>query len=282
MSTNPHSSGDQPTPFQHLARDFRERLLAVKAWTAEHEDQIGAVVGALVTYSVILPRLQRMRERFEDTEWEYLLDRVDFAAGVGLLSVLDREGTDGIVQLLEAALGRPESLPAMAGALDAYDMPVAHRKQLTEGLRHVSMREYELAVPLLMIPFEGLVSLHARDLGLIEPHKGKKHRFIDEAGLRGPVGGIEDLIKSEQLGFDEAFAAFLRLHVYGGEGDAFRHGIALEGFRHRALMVMVALLGWLSAVASTAEREQPLRKLLFDVGVASGASSRSSSSRATA
>jgi hypothetical protein len=33
-------------------------------------------------------------------------------------------------------------------------------------------------------------------------------------------------------------------------------------------MVTVALLGWLSAVAPTADRPQPLRTLLFDVAVA--------------
>jgi hypothetical protein len=119
-----------------------------------------------------------------------------------------------------------------------------------------------------MIAFEGLVSTHARDIGLIEPHKGKKHRFTEAAGRTGPVGGIEDLLTIGQLGFDDAFGDFLRIHVYGGEGDAFRHGIATDGFRHRALMVTVALLGWLSAVAPTADRPQPLRTLLFDVAVA--------------
>ncbi len=261
-------ASEQATPLQRLAADFQQRLLAVRAWLTEHEPQITAALGAIATFALIQPQLERMRGRFEDTEWEYLLDRVDFATGIGLLVLLDREGADGVERVLEAALGCPEALPQLLGALECLEMSPTHRRQLTAGLRCVSARDYEVAVPLLMIAFEGLVSTHARDIGLIEPHKGKKHRFTEAAGRTGPVGGIEDLLMIGQLGFDDAFSDFLRIHVYGGEGDAFRHGIATDGFRHRALMVTVALLGWLSAVAPTADRPQPLRTLLFDVGVA--------------
>jgi hypothetical protein len=263
-----HLKAEQATPLQRLATDFQQRLLAVRAWLTEHEPQITAALGVIATFALIQPQLERMRDRFEDTEWEYLLDRVDFATGIGLLALLDREGADGVERVLEAALGGPEALPQLLDALECLEMSPAHRRQLTTGLRCVSVRDYAVAVPLLMNAFEGLVSTRARDIGLIEPHKGKKHRFTEAAGRTGAVGGIEDLLTIGQLGFDDAFADFLRIHVYGGEGDAFRHGIATEGFRHRALMVTVALLGWLSAVAPTADRPQPLRTLLFDVAVA--------------
>jgi hypothetical protein len=258
---------EQATPLQRLVSDFHQRLLAVRAWLVEHEPQITAALGVVATFALIQPQLERMREQFQDTEWEYLLDRVDFATGIGLLALLDREGADGLERVLEAALGRPEALLQMLDALECLQMSPAHRSQLTFGLRCVAERDYAVAVPLLMNAFEGLVSTHARDIGLIEPHKGKKHRFTEAAGRTGAVGGIEDLLTIEQLGFDDAFADFLVIHVYGGEGDAFRHGIATDGFRHRALMVTVALLGWLSAVAPTADRPQPLRTLLFDVAV---------------
>jgi hypothetical protein len=259
---------EQATPLQRLATDFQQRALAVRAWITEHEPQITAALGAIATFALIQPQLERMRDRFEDTEWEYLLDRVDFATGIGLLTLLDREGADGVERVLEAALGCPEALPPMLDALNSVEMSPAHRRQLTAGLRCVSDRDYAVAVPLLINAFEGLVSTHAKHIGLIEPHKGKKHRFTEAAGRTGAVGGIEDLLTIGQLGFDDAFADFLRIHVYGGEGDAFRHGIATEGFRHRALMVAVALLGWLSAIAPAADRPQPLRTLLFDVAVA--------------
>ena len=197
MSAESDRHGEQLTPFQRLASDFRDRLLAVRTWVADHEPQISAVMGSIAAFALIQPQLERLRERFEGTEWEYLLDRVDFATGIGLLAVLDREGTDGVERVLEAALGRPEALPEMLDALRALEMPPAHRRQLGEGLRHVSRRDYDLAVPLLMIPFEGLVSLHAKQIGLIEPHKGKKHRFTAEAGPKGSVGGIEDLLRIE-------------------------------------------------------------------------------------
>jgi hypothetical protein len=258
----------QATLLQRLATDFQQHLLAVRTWLTEHEPQITAALGVIAAFALIQPQLERMRDRFEDTEWEYLLDRVDFATGVGLLVLLDREGADGIERVLEAALGCSEALPQMLDALESLEMSLAHRRQLTTGLRCVAARDYAVAVPLLMNAFEGLVSTRAKDIGLIQAHKGKKHRFTGAAGRAGTVGGIEDLLTIGQLGFDDAFADFLRIHVYGGEGDAFRHGIATEGFRRRALMVTIALLGWLSAVAPTAERPQPLRTLLFDVAAA--------------
>jgi hypothetical protein len=67
-----------------------------------------------------------------------------------------------------------------------------------------------------------------------------------------------------RLGFNEAFANFLRSRVYGGKGDPFRHGLATDGFRHRALMATAALLGWLSAV-STRPPAEPLKTLLSEV-----------------
>jgi hypothetical protein len=255
------------TPLQSLADDFQRRLLAVRTWLSEHEPQITAVVSAITTFALIQPQLERMRERYEGTEWEYLLDRVDFATGIGLLALLEREGADGVERVLETALGRSEALTPMLASLDVLEMSNGHRRQTTEGLRYVCARDYAPAVPPLMTAFEGLVSTHAKQIGVIEPHKGKKHRFTPETGRNGYVGGIEDLLPIGELGFDDAFADFLRIHVYGGDGDAFRHGLAVEGFRHRALMVTVSLLGWLSAVAPSANGPQPLRRLLFDVGV---------------
>lgn len=250
-------------PRNPLLAAIGDALAAAKRWAVEHEDGIVAFVQGMILWSQLQVDLGRMRERFEGTEWEYLLDRVDFMTGIELLALLDREGEDGVERRLETVLGRPEALPTMLAAFEGVDLPVPQRQQLAEGLRYVSRREYAPAVPLLMIPFEGVVSMHAKRAGLIEPHKGSKHRFTAEAGRSGSVGGMEDLLKVDAL-FDEAFGDFLRIHVYGGEGDAFRHGIATEGYRHRALMVTVALLGWLSAVGPSDRAIEPLRSLLLD------------------
>lgn len=254
-------------PFERVLTDFRSRAAAVKQWMKDHESEIGAVLNGLVVMGLIQPRLETMRDRFTGTEWEYLLNRVDFTTGIGLLVALDNEGSDGIERVLEVALGCEDAFPAMVDALGGVEMADAHQRQLTCGLRFVSRREYDLAVPLLMVAIEGVVALHARSKGFIEPHNGKKHRFTAESGRTGTIGGFEDLLLIDGLGFDEAFADFLRLQVYGGEGDPFRHGLATDGFRHRALMATAALLGWLSAVSSTRPPPEPLKTLLSKVSV---------------
>ena len=266
MTENPGNPSHKINPLEQLLADLRERLAKVQRWANDHEREITAVVQGLIVWSRIQTQITAIARRFEGSEWEYLLDRVDFATGTTLLLALDQDGTDGLARLLEEALGHPSALPSLLKPLQATDIPSPHRRQLVEGLRHLTNRDYELAVPLLMIPFEGIVQLRARDRGLIEPHKGKKHRFTEQAGKKGYVGGIEDLLAIDDAGFDQAFADFLVLHVYGGTGDAYRHGLATDGFRQRALMLTVALLGWLSAIAPPDLRLEPLRTLLFKVG----------------
>jgi hypothetical protein len=257
---------DRPRPvLERLLSDFGDRLASVRRWLQEHESEINAAIEGLIAFNAVQPELKRLSERFRGTEWEYLLDRVDFAAGTVLLVALDRDGTQGVERLLEAALGRPEALQPMLKALGTVELLDPQRQQLAEGLRHVSRRDYVLAVLLLIVAFEGVVQLHARQAGIVELHKGAKHRFTERAGKSGNVGGIEDLLPIEELGFDGAFADYIRRHVYGGAGDAYRHGTAVDGYRGEALALVVALLGWLNAVAPTGRGFDPLRHLLFAV-----------------
>lgn len=46
---------------------------------------------------------------------------------------------------------------------------------------------------------------------------------------------------------DTDFGNFLTRQVYGGEGNPFRHGVAQEGIRDRAICLAVGVVGWLDA-----------------------------------
>lgn len=266
MPQDDPASPPRRSAIEQLIAAIGERLAAAQRWAKDHEAEIAAAVQGMIIWSRLHAKLQETAERYRGTEWDFLLDRVDFIAATALLLALERDGSEGVTEILERALGRPAALAPMLESLSAVPMPEPHRQQLTEGLRHVSRQDYVLAVPLLIGPFEGIVHGHARKLGLIEPHKGKKHRFAEQTGRKGTIGGIEDLLWFEDLGFDEPFAAFLKNHVYGGTGDPYRHGFATEGFRQRALMLTVGLLGWLDAVAAPSRRGEALRRVLFEVG----------------
>jgi hypothetical protein len=265
MNASADHQDQTPPVLERLLSDFGDRLGSVRRWFQEHESEITAAIEGLIAFNAIRPELERLSERYRSTEWEFLLDRVDFATGAVLLVALDRDGTQGVERLLEAALGHSEAFGPMLQALATVELPDPHRRQLAEGLRHISRRDYVLAVPLLIVAFEGIVQLHARGAGLVEVHKGEKHRFTDRAGKSGNVGGIEDLLPIEELGFDGAFADYLRRHVYGGAGNTYRHGTAIDGYRGRALALAVALLGWLNAVAPAGQGFDPLRHLLFAI-----------------
>jgi hypothetical protein len=253
------------SPIEQLLDDIKAAFAAAQRWVKEHESEIATAIEGMVIWSRISLHLSAVSRRYRDTEWEFLLDRVDFLAASSLLVALDRDGSNGVAGVLEQALGHRGALAPMLAALDTVDLPSPQRKQLQAGLEQVTLREYELAVPLLIAPFEGVVHNLALQREIIEPHKGKKHRFAEHADKDGPVGGIEDLL-FEDLGFDGTFADFLRSHVYGGTGNAYRHGFATSGYRERALLLATALLGWLDAVAEPERRAEPLRHLLARVG----------------
>jgi hypothetical protein len=250
---------------EQLVAALADAVAAAKRWAKAHESEIAAALEGLMIWSRVSLRLSEIAARYRDTEWEFLLDRVDFLASSALLLALEHDGSEGVAGVLEQALARPGALAPMVAALDTVDLPAPQRKQLKAGLEQVTQREYELAVPLLIAPFEGVVHSFALRRGIIEPHKGKKHRFSELTGTTRTVGGIEDLL-FEDLGFDVTFADFLLNHVYGGTGNAYRHGFATDGYRERALMLTTALLGWLDAIAEPEHRAEPLRLLLTGVG----------------
>lgn len=221
----------------------------LQQWVSDHHDTvIQAVVGTLVAFATVQQHLRGL-ERWEGTEWEHLLSRTDFIGGISLLAVLNKDGAPGVYTILEAALATSEAAPRLAASIEHAGLAESHRRQLQEGLRHVSRRDYVLAVPLLIIALEGAISLHAEQQGLVERSKGKL-RFTDESGRLGYVKGAEDLFRIEELGFDGAFREYLNRAAYGDSGNQFRHGTAVElDYRPRALALTVAVLSWVDGIS---------------------------------
>lgn len=61
----------------------------------------------------------------------------------------------------------------------------------------------------------------------------------------GKFIAAESLVKA--LAVSPEYTAFVVRRVYGGQGNAFRHGRADSGERHQALHSVVALVGWVDA-----------------------------------
>jgi hypothetical protein len=215
----------------------------VSAWFEENREGIGRVAEGLALIAVIQPQLERLWERWgEDSEWGYLIWQLDFINGLALMLLLDHTAEDEVVDFLESALGDTDFITRVQGQLAHAKISEPQRRQLVAGLNFVGEREYEAAVPLLIIALEGAFLGEAERRDLVARAKSKM-RFTETSGRRGNVRAVEELF--EPLGLDEKLTSFLQRQVYGGRGNAFRHGSALDGWREKALTLTIALVAFL-------------------------------------
>lgn len=124
------------------------------------------------------------------------------------------------------------------------------REWLRHGLKHACDGEWLQAMPPLTWGFEGAIFNGAVAAKAIAAREGKKL-------------GAEKVIKAIQL--DEELEVFAIRLVFGGRGNAFRHGRPENQARDQALLQIVALVGWVdftlgsSGTARLAHRlESPL------------------------
>lgn len=128
------------------------------------------------------------------------------------------------------------------------------REWLRHGLGHAREGDWLQAMPPLTWGFEGAIFSGAVAAKAIPTREGKKL-------------GAETVIKAMQL--EEELEVFAIRLVFGGRGNAFRHGRPEDEARDQALLQMVALVGWVdftlgtSGIARLAHRlESPLSGLL--------------------
>jgi len=110
------------------------------------------------------------------------------------------------------------------------------RAWLKHGLKHAHQGDWTQAMPPLILGFEGAIFNGAIAAEVIAGREGKKLP-------------AERVIKAIKLDADlEAFA--IRL-VFGGSGNALRHGRPENEMRDQALPLIVALIGWLDFTLGT-------------------------------
>lgn len=220
-------------------------------WVADHSEEIEAVLGGVAVMVAVQPRLEQLWERWgDDPEWAFLVTRLDFINGLALMVLLD-EGAEGeVIEFLESALADPEFVGKLKAEMEGAPLADHHREQLGAGLDYVAKRQYVLAVPLLIVALEGAFVEVAERRDLVERAK-TKIRFSADSGRSGKVGSIEAVFGV--LGLDEQLDSFLRRQVYGGRGNGFRHGTAREGWRPKALSLVVALCACLDLISESDE-----------------------------
>jgi len=225
---------------------IRQTAVRVGGWISEHREGIAEVAAGLMTIALLQPRLAELERRWGNSEWAYLIERLDFVNAMALVILLD-ESIDGeidgaVLDFMEEALRDPTFIAACREGLGAVPLSTPQRRQLGAGLAHVREGDYELAVPLMIVALEGAFTAEAERRELVRRVK-TKIAYTEASGKHGNVGSAEEVFKL--LGLEEDLLAFLRRQVYGSRGNAFRHGVAVDGFRLKALTLTVALVAYL-------------------------------------
>jgi len=110
------------------------------------------------------------------------------------------------------------------------------REWLRHGLGHAREGDWLQAMPPLTWGFEGAIFSGAVAAKAIPLREGKKL-------------GAETVIKAMQ--FEEELEVFAIRLVFGGRGNAFRHGRPENEARDQALLQIVALIGWVDSTVGT-------------------------------
>jgi hypothetical protein len=256
------SPGDIPRQRRGVLCDLREMAGGVAGaykrfserfgtWLGENEEGITLFFEGVHLVATVQPEVARLWDKWKDTEWGHLLWELDFSNALGLLLLLDHRQDEAIEDVLEPALTDAVFLANIKAALASAPLSAANRRQLGAGLDSVARCDYELAVPLLIVPLEGAFWQVAQDRGLVERVK-ERMLFTAESGGHGGASSVEAVF--EPLGVDDDFRRFLLRLVYSKTGNPFRHGHAEGGWRRSGLLLVVALVGWLDLYADTKEQ----------------------------
>jgi hypothetical protein len=252
-ATNPNPEPSEPSWVEVLrsGADALERAGAmVSRWLHDHREGLGQLASGLLLITLLQPRLSELRAQFQKSEWAYVIERLGFLDGLALMMLLDEaiddESEAPVLDFIEAALREPGFLGECRARLAAAPLTEPQQCQLAAGLTHFERTEFEAAVPLLIVALEGAFTGEAERRELVRRVK-TKIAYTTPAGKRRNLGSAEEVFGL--LGLEDDLLLFLRRGVYGDRGNAFRHGVALEGFRKKALALLVALIAYLDLVS---------------------------------
>lgn len=173
----------------------------------------------------------RFRKRWgEDPLW-FLLNMLSPQQSLLLVELKREQVYDAIFTALEAVVRSSDLVDDLRGAIDEVPfLTFEQREWLKHGLEHAKNGEWLQAAPPLLSGFEGALHGSALQAKAVEP---------DARHFMGP----EKIVKRIELG--EEFQLFAVRLAFGPRGQPFRHGRPKHDPREQALILIVAVIGWL-------------------------------------
>lgn len=193
----------------------------------------------------------RFLERYEEDRLWHVLS----LAGIRVFRRLGQLEKAEVEQSLLNALEEVAADPVMSAIMEQLvdTMPYgtdSQRSHLRHGLEHLGQREFDRALPPLLLGFEGVLWCIAREQQIITASRMR----LDRPGKE--VSSVEALIKLLPWVTGELRRFIIRC-IFGGEGNAYRHGDYEGGERERALWTFVALTALLDETT-----DQPVNEAL--------------------
>lgn len=186
--------------------------------------------------------LDRIEEAWADDALWFLLSRLRITDAL-LFDALSERGQVEAATLdaLERVFQDGTFIETLCKAIErAPYMEDYHRDILRHALGHVERSEYRLAISHLMDGLEGSITRAAIELSVI----GSDRWLIGEPrSKKTRPQSVDTLIK--KLALDDEFRRFLHRGVFGKRGNPVRHGAMPDDERRRALLIVVAIVGWM-------------------------------------
>jgi hypothetical protein len=172
----------------------------------------------------------------EDPLW-FLIAYLDPRKLPALLSTSREEVFEAVLDGLEGVVRDSTLIEQLITACEGLGfLAPEQRAWLNHGLEHAHRGEWDQAMPPLILGFEGAIFNGAVAAEVIAGREGKKLP-------------AEKVIKAISL--DEDLEKFAIRLVFGGPGNALRHGRPENVMRDQALPLIVALVGWLDFTLGT-------------------------------
>lgn len=158
-----------------------------------------------------------------------------------------REIHAAVLDALERVLHATPVLDAIEMALAELAFLDAHQREwLQDGLDHLRHGNWVKSLPPLILGFEGAIYSGALAAEALTVTRGKEL-------------AAEAVIKAIDL--DEALRSFTIRLVFGGRGNAIRHGRPKNEAREQALLVVVAIVGWVDSVLGSRGAERLVQEI---------------------
>jgi hypothetical protein len=165
----------------------------------------------------------------------FLLDLLNPAELPALINRPQKQVFEAVLDGLEVVVRESQLTTALLGAVDQLPFLIDIQRQwLMFGLQHARRGEWVQAVANLFIGFEGAL------------HSGALHAELIKPSGEGNLLAAEAIIKRSELSVE--FQDFAIKLVFGGRGNAFRHGRPKNEARDQVLLLVVALVGWIDSV----------------------------------